>query len=202
MIIAFEGADKVGKSTAIRETQILLDENKYSSIVIKPQFIPGKITELKATGLFRYSDDIEALLYLTHFVSNELSLIKPFSKRYDFVLLDRYIDSCWIFNTMMLKTEKPKEFYQKIFKEYIDSAIKPDLTILLTASTTEIKKRLKLEKHSRFENLPHIKKIQYNFKLMAESHKHERFYEEIDTTKTTKEEVGQLVINAIKRRII
>lgn len=161
--ITFEGIEKSGKGTIIKEAEIYL-KNKGLEVVAGRE--PGRIS---------FGEDIRKILLNPKYkgkicLDSELALfyasraqyvhdfVKPNLKQGKIVLSDRYYDSTYAYQGFgrIKKEDERKGMLDviKVFNHLFTESTHPDLTIILDISIKEMVERMKKqkEKKDRFEN--------------------------------------------------
>lgn len=144
-IVVFEGIDGSGKSTCVELAKAHLESKGKTVFVLKSPAILKSVFE--PTEFFVMDDNTKFFLYLAQIQSiDQLLCNLKREGKYDFVLLDRFFDSTFIYSKILkIKKLKKKAFTQILFK-YFYTSIKPEMIVYCTAPLQTILSRLNSRK--------------------------------------------------------
>lgn len=142
MLITFEGIDGSGKSTLARLTQERLEKQGKSVLRLRE---PGSTKLGNSIREILKSDTPRSLISeLFLFLSSRADLVEntiiPNIDKYDYILLDRYIDSTIAYQGFGNQINKDTI---NILNEIATSGIKPDKTFLIQTSFENSRYRIK-----------------------------------------------------------
>lgn len=142
MLITFEGIDGSGKSTLARLTQERLEKQGNSVLRLRE---PGSTKLGNSIREILKSDTPRSLISeLFLFLSSRADLVEntiiPNIDKYDYILLDRYIDSTIAYQGFGNQINKDTI---NILNEIATSGIKPDKTFLIQTSFENSRYRIK-----------------------------------------------------------
>lgn len=135
--IAFDGIDRSGKSTAMRNVAARLEERNLPILQLKGGYI-GYAKAISLAPVGTYPDEIVyMLLWLAH-RNVDLMKIQPALKRGEVVLCDRYILSNLAHNWW---TDLDPGFQSRMQSEYLGRCNPPDLYCVFTIPYADFRKR-------------------------------------------------------------
>lgn len=170
-IISFEGIDGSGKSTILSEVANKLRADGYSVLVLQE---PGytelglEIRKILKSSI-KKSKSAELLLFLASRADLVENVIEPSRKEYDYILLDRYIDSTRAYQGY--GNGHSLEFIELIMKEILHNQY-PDKTYFIDVDLdiAEKRRRLRHEEIDKFDNDEEFAKRVYDgYKKIAKS---------------------------------
>lgn len=193
MLITIEGIDGSGKSTLIARLQDLIAD-------LDPIFTrePGAtwVGESVRRAIATRADPItEALLFCADHAAHIDTLIQPALDSGRLVISDRYSDSRFAYQPVVLESilPDPLSWLQRIHAGW---SIRPDLTFLLTLPVEgAIERLVPVEEREHFENAEILARVQKNYLTLAESDP-ARFV--IVDALLSKEDVAQFVADMIR----
>ena len=167
-IISFEGVDGVGKTTVINTLKEELIKQDKSVLVIQE---PGttefgqEIRELikKPTNRSQLAD---VLLFIAARADMVQKVLKPASKIYDYILIDRYIDSTIAYQGYGNGNDISLLDY---LNRAVINNILPNKTILLTIplDVAEDRRKKRGEASDKYEDAEFLKRVEEGYEKLA-----------------------------------
>lgn len=140
MLISIEGNDGTGKSTLSADLKNYFESLGKPCIVSKE---PGTVFEGALRKILLEKNPCaksELLLFLADRAEHVENHVKPWLKQGNVVILDRFIDSTLVYQSIVFKTMPMSQLYPLM--TWTTGDLKPDKTLLLDASVSICNKRL------------------------------------------------------------
>jgi dTMP kinase len=193
MIITFEGGEGVGKSTHVNFLCSYLEQKGLAWLSLREPGGSPVSEELRHLCLKNEMDIItELLLMLASRRENICNLIQPAIDHGEIVILDRFIDSTFVYQG--IAGGLGKAFVLDLMKR-TNTYLEPDLTFILDLPASQALKRIKPSDKFERQPLEFHEKIREGFLDLANDKTNKRFHL-IDTSKTkekNKEEIIAIV---------
>ena len=186
MFITFEGGEGVGKSTIIKQLSQLLINNNIKFVITREPGGTKKSEEVRKILLSNknLTSEQRAELFVSARIDHNQKVIIPKLSQNNIVLCDRYFDSTFVYQGLMISENQFDMVLKKNMNEFITV---PDITFIFDIDPKIAQERL--EKNNRevnfLDNLPieHHNKIR-EYYLSLENKKLSRYPKYFSKTKT------------------
>lgn len=166
MFIVFEGIEKVGKSTQVKELSKFLIDKGHKIVTTKEPGDCPNLPEIRDILMNKnLHDKTQLFLFLADRFEHLKTFVKPKLQEGNIVICDRFSLSTLAYQTMNLSFELVYLMNQFCIMDFQ----KPDITFLLDADIKTIKQRLaNIQDKTIFDNQPmdYHYRVQNNFRTL------------------------------------
>lgn len=163
--IAIEGIDGAGKTTLCK---LLVGELKNSILIEEPseneigKFIKNSLQNKKNYMLNPF---VSTLLFFADriFLTEKIRELK---RKYEYIISDRSFLSTYTYQSALLRSEKQKKIFKKIFLQLLGLIEVPDIIIILDVGVETALERIRKDgkKYSLYENKKFLERVLENYR--------------------------------------